>query len=313
MHSNGQIGYPTRVFCRGLTVLLGTVLAACLTCAAATAWAADPPAPDDPAVTPTPGYLDRLATFKTHLIREGPSPQPYKPQILPPGVEEITYQSGDLSLKAWVAYPPSASAAHNVPGVVFLHGGFGFGALDFKDAHPFLEAGFAVLCPMLRGENGNPGNMTMALREVDDANAAVTWLAAQPQVDPSHVYAFGFSAGGVISAMLSLRPSPIRHAASAGGLYGPALYDIDWLISTIPFDRSDPAERSMRVLIGNIAGLQRHHYAYVGAKDPDQQVELARREMPEGSNLTVIVMPGDHFQSLGPAVLDYIQRIREDL
>ena len=313
MDGNDPIGHRMRASARVVAAVVRTALLACLAWAAAPAWSADSVASPAAAPASGPSYLDRLATFKTHLVHEGPSPQPYKAQTLPAGVQEVTYQSGKLALKAWVAYPGSASLSKKVPGVVFFHGGYAFGAGDFDDARPFLDAGFAVLCPMLRGENGNPGNMELALGEADDANAAVAWLASQPQIDSSHLYAFGFSAGGLVSAMLSLRPSPLRHAASAGGLYGPRLFDIDWMVEMtkgVPFDRSDPKERSMRVLIGNVAWLQRRHFAYVGAGDFDQDVELARREMHEGSRLMIIVMPGDHFEALGPAIRDYIQRIR---
>lgn len=313
MADNDSLGYRMRASATGVPAALRAMCLASLVWTAAPAWSADSVAMAASASASGPSYLNRLTMFKTHLVREGPSPQPYKSQTLPAGVQEVTYPSGKLALKAWVAYPASASPAAKVPGVVFLHGGYAFGAGDFNDARPFLEAGFAVLCPMLRGENGNPGNMELALGEVDDANAAVAWLASQPQVDSSRLYAFGFSAGGLISAMLSLRPSPLRHAASAGGLYGPSLFDIDWMLDMtkgLPFDRSDPKERSMRVLIGNVRWLQLRHFAYVGANDLDQDVEHARREMPEGSRLTIIIMPGDHFEALRPAVQDYIQRIR---
>ena len=161
-------------------------------------------------------YLERLAAFKTRLIRNGPTPQPYKLQSPSPGVREVTYPSGPLALKAWVAFPEGVSASAKVPAVVFFHGGYAFGAGDFEDARPFLQAGFAVMCPMLRGEDGNPGDFEMLLGEVDDASAAITWMASQPGVDPSHIYTFGHSAGGIISALLSLRAVPIRHGGSSG-------------------------------------------------------------------------------------------------
>ena len=278
----------------------------------ASSMAAGPEAASSAADPVGPSYLDRLASFNTHLVRRGPSPQPFKVVTPPAGVQEVTYPSGPLMLKAWVAYPPGASAASQVPGVVFFHGGFGFGPLDLADARPFLEAGFAVMLPMLRGENGNPGDFEMALGEIVDAQAAVTWLAAQPPVDRGRLYTFGFSAGGIVSAMLSLRDSPIRHGGSSGGIPGPRLFDIDWLISTVPFDRSDPNERNMRVLVGNVSFMQHRHFAYIGANDEDQDLQDIRHEMQPGALLTVTTLPGDHFTSLAPAVHDYIERIRAD-
>ncbi|HEY8708414.1 MAG TPA: CocE/NonD family hydrolase, partial [Burkholderiaceae bacterium] len=290
------------------TVLASTV--ASVAWAAGTEPAADPRAPTPQASTPLPlltpkSYLESLATFKTHLIRNGPSPQPYRVQSPPPGVREVIYPSGPLSLKAWVAFPEGASAMAKVPAVVFFHGGYAFGAGDFEDARPFLQAGFAVMCPMLRGEDGNPGDFEMLLGEVDDASAAIAWMASQPGVDPSHVYTFGHSAGGIISALLSLRAVPIRHGGSSGGLYGTLVFDIDWVQKALPFADS-PDERAMRVLVGNVRWMQRRHYAYVGSGDPDQEVTAASEEVGPGSLLVIEQMPGDHFTSLPASVKAYI-------
>ena len=98
-------------------------------------------------------------------------------------MQQIVYPSGRLALKAWAAFRANASPSHKVPGVVFFHAGFAFAAGNFEAARPFLDVGFAVLCPMLRAENGNPGNFELLLGEIDDAGAAVAWLAGQPGVD----------------------------------------------------------------------------------------------------------------------------------
>jgi fermentation-respiration switch protein FrsA (DUF1100 family) len=255
-------------------------------------------------------YLDRRTAFKTHLIHKGHSPQPFKVQSPPAGVREVVYPSGQLALKAWVALPAGASSDKKVPGVVFFHGGYAFGAGDFEDARPFLDAGFAVMTPTLRGENGNPGDFEMLLGEVDDASAAIDWFATQPEVDASHIYTFGHSAGGIVSALLSLRPVPIRHGGSSGGLYGVRAFDFDWLKGSVPFALDDPHEREMRVLVGNLQWMQQKHYAFVGAGDPDQEVGLVKGEIRPGTPLVVTVIPGDHFTSLAPAVKAYIEVIR---
>ena len=89
-----------------------------------------------------------------------------------------------------------------------------------NDCLPFLAAGFAVMTPTLRGENGNPGSFELFYGEVDDAEAAVRFLAAQPRIDSKRIYTFGHSVGGGISALLSLRPEiPVRKGGSSGGLY----------------------------------------------------------------------------------------------
>lgn len=59
-------------------------------------------------------------TFRTRLRRRGASPQDFtRGERPPPGVQEITYTSGDLGLKAWMARPLGDAL---VPAVVFAHG-----------------------------------------------------------------------------------------------------------------------------------------------------------------------------------------------
>jgi acetyl esterase/lipase len=290
------------------------VLGAAMSCVAACDGTRAPSSPEGgtpPAQTvESKSYLDRLAAFKTHLIRVGPSPQPYGSEQPPSGVQEVTYPSGTMALKAWVAFPDGASNKSKVPGVVYYHGGYGFGASDFEDARPFLEAGFAVMCPMLRGENGNPGNFELYFGEVEDAKAAIAWFATQERVNASRIYTFGHSAGGVISALLSLHAVPIRHGGSSGGLYGTSLFDHSK--AEAPFQVDDPRERELRVLVGNVKWMQRKHHAFVGVGDGLQDVDSARRELREGPQLSIIKMTGDHFTSLAPAVRAYVDLIKTD-
>jgi dipeptidyl aminopeptidase/acylaminoacyl peptidase len=184
-------------------------------------------------------YLDRLGTFESQLTISSPAPQDYSDDEPPEGVQVVHYLSGDMSLKAWLALPEDVSDKKR-PGVVYIHGGFAFGTGDFIDAQPFRDAGFVVMTPMLRGENGNPGNFELFLGEVDDAASAVKWLASQPFIDPKRLYVFGHSTGGGISALLTLRTNvPVVHTGSAGGLYpsnvfsdGEILYLSIWTVTT---------------------------------------------------------------------------------
>jgi len=45
-------------------------------------------------------------------------------------------------------------APERLPAVLFVHGGFEMGAADWDMALPYWEAGFVLVLPMLRGENG---------------------------------------------------------------------------------------------------------------------------------------------------------------
>src|SRR5207248_4511528 len=55
----------------------------------------------------TEDYAQARKTFQTKLLRQGPAPQDWKPEIPPTGVSEIDYTSGAVRLKAWVNPPPA--------------------------------------------------------------------------------------------------------------------------------------------------------------------------------------------------------------
>ena len=171
------------------------------------------------------------------------------------------------------------------------------------------------MLPTLRGENGNPGDFEMWLSEVDDGVAAVNWLQRQRFVNPKRIYAFGHSAGGVISSMLSLiKDVPIRHSGSCGGLYNAGHFFL--LKDRVPFDLNDPVERELRVLPGNIRWMQRPHFAYYGNKDNNvvRAVNSVRKEIDGQPQplLHLQEVPGSHLDSLPPAIQEYISVIKAD-
>lgn len=256
-------------------------------------------------------YLERLREFRTYLIYKGPSPQDWENEPPPLNTQEVQYQSGDLTLKAWLYIPPNKQPKH--PALVYFHGGFAFGLGDFMDCEPFINADFAVMFPMLRGENGNPGNFELMLGEVEDAKAAVQWLANQPFIDRNRIFAFGHSIGGGISALLSLRDDvPVQHSGSCGGLYNQDVFD-DWKDS-VPFDLSNSSERELRVLIGNISEMQFNHYAYLGKEDSfKEEIKSAKKEISgEKSKLYIIMINGNHFSSLKPAMQHYLSIVESE-
>jgi acetyl esterase/lipase len=254
-------------------------------------------------------YLSRRASFKTALIKKGPSPDEWTDDPLPDGVTSVNYQSDGRTLKAWLFVPKSAEKGP-CPALVYLHGGFAFAEEDFAECRPFTEAGYVVMCPTFRGENGNPGDFEMMLGEVDDAAAAIRWLATQKHVDPKKIFVFGHSSGGIISAILSLYEElPVVHTGSSGGLYGPVVFSL--LSRVTPFDRKNPRERQMRILIGNIRWMKRPHYAFTGDVDALMKSDVAKQEAADAQvPLTVIEVPGDHDSSLGAAMRGYLDIVR---
>jgi acetyl esterase/lipase len=252
----------------------------------------------------------RLRDRPTNLVRRGPSPERRPEPATPPGVQRIEYRSGDLRLAAWLAVPESRRADERRPAVVYLHGWFDLREESWKDARRFVDRGFVVLVPMLRGENDNPGNFEMFYGELDDAAAAVRWLAARPEVDRDRIYAFGHSVGGNLAGLLSLVPDlPLVSTASVGGVYTADAFD-SWR-RIVPFDRDDPAEVRARMLRPNLARMLRPHHAYVGADDRilryARQVADAARAHRAPFSLEVVA--GDHFTSVPRAIDRFIDRL----
>ncbi len=279
----------------------------------------EPPASAD--AQPVEPYLARRAAHATVLHERGPSPGKFEDAEPPPGVSRVRYPSGELELAAWFAVPLGVdNNTRRAPALVYFHGDFAFGPDDFEVVRPFLDAGFVVMTPMLRGENGNPGDFELLWGEVDDGRAAVSWVAKQPVVDPSRIYAFGHSIGGGVAAMLSLYPElPLRATGSCGGIYMPETFG-RWANSEknrklVRFDPSDPNETQLRVLGPNLEWMVHPHVAYVGDADPwfdNNAGALEARAWALGEPFEKVIVSGDHMASLPVALAAFLDRIRDD-
>jgi dienelactone hydrolase len=256
-------------------------------------------------------YLEVRREHATVLTQKVRAPQKAARAKPPAGVDDVTYQSGDLHLQAWLAMPAGAKT-EPVPAIVYFHGGFALGDADLKDCKPFLEKGYAVMLPSLRGENDNPGHFELLYGEIDDARAAVRWLAEHPRIDKGRIHTFGHSIGGGVSALLSLWDDiPVLTTGSAGGLYPYTVFAE--LSDILPFDRRNPLERQLRLLLGNTADMQRPHIAFLGDEDPMKAVASPAEEEAKrtGAPLTVRIVEGDHFTCLAPAMHAFVREIEK--
>lgn len=185
---------------------------------------------------------DARQAYATRLTASVKPPQDFGVLRAPAGVEEVAYQSGQLQLKAWIS--TSTRTTKPAPAVVFLHGGFAFGEEDWDAARALVDAGYILLMPRLRGENGNPGNFELFGGEVDDAIAAGRYLAALPGVDKNRVFVMGHSVGGSLAVLVAQMPSPFKASVSLSGY--PRL--LEWIehFRSIPFDKNNELERKIR-------------------------------------------------------------------
>jgi dipeptidyl aminopeptidase/acylaminoacyl peptidase len=215
-----------------------------------------PPAKIDVMVVPdiaiqTEDYAEARKTFHTKLLRKGSAPhqEDCKDSQPPVGVAEVFFPSNGLNLRAWLNRP-SLGSNQKYPAVLFLHGGFCFDASDWEETKAFQDAGFIVMLPNRRGENGQPGNFTMFYDEVDDVISAAEYLRQQSFIDKTRLYVAGSSTGGALTMLAALTYPHFRAAASFSGSPDAVGYTRHAVAigaeSDVPFDYRDARELQLR-------------------------------------------------------------------
>jgi pimeloyl-ACP methyl ester carboxylesterase len=119
---------------------------------------------------------------------------------------------------------------------------------------------------------------------------------------------FGHSAGGMLASMLALYPDlPALDTGSAGGFYGPALFDS----LKRPFVDS-PTERRMRLFAPYVAQMKQPHFACVGEGDRfarEVAMQVTSRAHDLHLPLEADVVAGNHFTSLPTCMAAYLARV----
>lgn len=253
----------------------------------------------------TQDYADARKAHRTVLVKSGPAPQPWDDEPPPAGAKVVTYTSGQLKLTAWVG-PPAAGPPR--PAVLFLHGGFAFGADDWDQAKPFRDAGYVVMIPMLRGENGLPGAYSMFFDEVDDVLAAADALARTPGVDPNRLYVAGHSVGGTMAMLAAMAKPRFRAAASLSG----SPDQVAWARGqeeVVPFDPADKREFAIRSPLAFPKSFKCPARVYYGSEEVFFQFSsaaLAKKATAAGLDVQAVEVPGDHLTMVGPALRECI-------
>ena len=256
-------------------------------------------------------YAKARAQFHTKLTRKGPSPQEWSPVAPPVDVSEIEYPSGALRLKAWVSHPDDPGRKH--PAVLFLHGGFAFGYPDDWDvSKPYRDAGFVVMTPLLRGENGQPGSFSFLYDEVDDALAAAEHLSKLPYVDGNRIFIAGPSAGGTVALLAAMASARFRAVASFSATPDQVVFckHAKNAARDLPFDITDLRELQMRSPLAYAASLKCPAKLYVGTQETEFQTTTrmtAKIAHDHGRSAEALLMEGDHESSVLPGVKQSVE------
>jgi dipeptidyl aminopeptidase/acylaminoacyl peptidase len=275
---------------------------------------ATPPRPGAPIARDLQEYR---SANPTHLTVHGPPPTAWQdatPLKLPAGVKEVTYESDGLQLKAWMSDIPADGKVH--PAVVFCHGGFWFSNEDWGFLKPFLDAGFVVMAPRVRAENGNPGDFEYYYGEVDDVIAAGRFLSQQKGVDQRRIFVSGHSAGGDLAALAVMAPNPFALSAPIG-----AAIDMRMLVKLqderhkqlIVFNAADLHEVEARSAMLFTASLRAPIVLIYGDRDIheksyNQFVALAHHFKKDAS---ITVVPGNHGESLPNAIPGIVKLLQD--
>jgi dienelactone hydrolase len=274
-----------------------------------------PPSWDPEVAVQAEDYAQVRKQLRTKLLREGPAPQKEAMPQAPAGVSVVDVPSGELRLKAWVSRP-AAEDGKKRPGVVFLHGGFGFGKEDWEMAQPYRDAGFVVLAPILRGENGQAGTFSLFYNEVDDVLAAADYLGQQPYVDRNRLFVAGHSVGGILALLAAETSKRFRAAASFSGSPDQVLYcRYGFPKRLIPFDLSNPRELQVRSPLAYAASFKCPVRIYYGTRE--QHLAKTSRLMAavakeKGLDVEVVPVEGDHMSAVPAAMKQSIAFFRKN-
>ncbi|WP_132552768.1 alpha/beta hydrolase family protein [Rhizobium azibense] len=261
--------------------------------------------PDQPRLI-THDYAKVRRRFRTKLLQKGPAPDKYEALGAPPDGEQIFYRSGaggELELAAWVS--KYKRGHHARPGVLFLHGGNAMGVGQWQLLKPYCEAGFVVLMPSVRGENGQMGNFSGFYDEVDDVLAAAERLAHLPGVDANRLFVAGHSIGGTLTMLAAMSTHRFRAAAPISG-NPDAFRFFNRYPQDIRFDDGNKHEFEVRSAICYAQSFKCPVHLVHGTQEDqfnDRAVLLAARARAAGIRIETDRVAGNHTSAL-PAEID---------
>ena len=130
----------------------------------------------------------------------------------------IFYPSGALKINAFIVSPEKAeqnrnlnsdTASKNYPVILFNHGGIsGLNENSKRRCRELSAQGYVVFASSFRGEDQSEGNIEVALGEVDDVLAGLTWIEQNATIthsDLKRIALVGFSHGALISLQAAKR------------------------------------------------------------------------------------------------------------
>lgn len=232
-------------------------------------------------------------------------------------MHRFSYSSDGLEVFAYV-YGPTRAATRR-PVIVFNRGSYtwpdGFSGELLTMAHRLAQHGYVVVAPMYRGSGGAAGRDEMGGSDVDDLLNLEPVIGKIPGADPSKVYLYGESRGGMM-VYQALRDGFHARAAAVVG----AFTDLDGMLADarwaqagaqiwpdLSANRSAIVSRRSAVRWAdkiNVPILILH-----GAADrevpPDQSLRMTSNLLNAKKHVSLAIIDGeDHVLSGSPAARD---------
>jgi dienelactone hydrolase len=235
-------------------------------------------------------YLRRVFEIDDHPLREVGRAVETADDI---AVETVAFEARDREPVRGILLRPATSAPPR-PAILYIHAHgarYEIGAAELTDGRPALQSplgpvlarmGFVVLAidlPCFGARSGTPESAaaksalwhgrSLAGRMLGELAAALTWLAARPDVDPDRIGAFGISMGATFAYWLAAadpRLAAIAHQccyADFETLVETGAHDLHGIYLTVPGLLQSTST-------GAIAGLvaPRPQLVMIGDKDP---------------------------------------------
>jgi uncharacterized protein len=131
-----------------------------------------------------------------------------------------SFYSEESRIAADLFLPADFKPGQRRPGVVLCHGFTGVRQLMLEDyAQVFATAGYVSLIFDYRGfgDSEGPKWRLLPLEQVDDIRNAITWLEAQPEVDPQKIGLWGTSFGGAHAPYVAAVDGRVKAAVGQVG------------------------------------------------------------------------------------------------
>src|ERR1700732_5140288 len=141
--------------------------------------------------------------------------------------QDINYRDQAVNLNGYLAFDETATARR--PGVLVFHEGLGLGDFAMARARKVAELGYVALAADMFGDRRQARNLQEVATLVGGlrneprtlrarGRAALTTLAALPQVDANRIGAIGFCFGGSVVLELARDGADLKAAVSFHGV-----------------------------------------------------------------------------------------------